>query len=191
MSLPTQAAKILRYWSDLGPKGWYAGGAALDRDIEARFADTWREAARGGFLNWQSCPRGMLAYLLVTDQFPRNMFRGDARAFATDARARAVASRAWQHKSDLDIDSPLRQFFYLPFMHAESSFDQNLSVCLVKARLPAAGDTMRHALAHREIIRRFRRFPYRNAALGRENTAAEETFLSSSGYAEILHTLGG
>ncbi|MCB1405035.1 MAG: DUF924 domain-containing protein [Rhodobacteraceae bacterium] len=189
MPLPARADEILRYWTDLGPEGWYAGGEALDAEIRGRFLDTWTEAARGAHLGWQSCPEGMLAYLVLTDQFPRNMFRGEARAFATDARARAVASRAWQHKIDLEIDEPLRQFFYMPFMHAESLFDQDRCVCLMVARLSGGPASALHARAHREIIRRFRRFPYRNAALGRETTPAEAEFLAAGGYADILRTL--
>lgn len=195
MPIPPAAAAILEYWTSIGPQGWYAGGDDLDTEIKTRFLSTWEAANNGAFQSWQSCPEGMLAYLVLTDQFPRNMFRGDPRSFATDARARAVATRAWQHDHDLRIEAPLRQFFYMPFMHSESSFDQDRCVCLMLARMPPPDDpdpvnsSALHACVHREIIRRFRRFPYRNTALGRVSSAQEEQFLKDGGYGEILQSL--
>ncbi|MCL4674931.1 MAG: DUF924 family protein [Pararhodobacter sp.] len=190
MQISAKADAILRYWTELGPESWYAGGEALDGDIRDRFLDTWTEAAGGAFQGWMVSAEGMLAYILLTDQFPRNMFRGQARAFSTDTRARSVASRAWQHKADLRIDEPLRQFFYLPFMHSESTFDQDRCVCLMVARMPQGGrNSILHARAHREIIRRYRRFPFRNTALGRDSSPSEAEFLASGGYAEIVRRL--
>jgi len=189
--MPARAAAILKYWTDLGPEGWYAGGDALDADIRDQFLADWQIAAKGGYTAWQACAEGMLAYLILTDQMPRNIFRGDARSFATDARARAVATRAWQHAIDLKIAEPMRQFFYMPLMHSESSFDQDRCVCLMASRMPQGGaNSVLHARAHREIIRRFRRFPYRNDALGRTSSAEEVTFMTAGGYAEILRALG-
>lgn len=194
MPLPALAAEILDYWKSIGPQGWYAGGEALDAEITERFLPAWEEARDGAYMGWQSCPEGMLAYLVLTDQFPRNMFRNDPRAFATDGHALTVADRAWQRKLDLMIDGPIRQFFYLPFMHSESIFDQNRCVCLILARMPAAEDAgsssnLLHARAHREVIRTYQRFPYRNGALGRENTPEEERFLNDGGYASIVQAL--
>lgn len=192
MPIPARAAEVLQYWTDLGPEGWYAGGDALDADVRAKFLPDWELAARGGAMGWQSCPEGMLAYLILTDQMPRNMFRGEAKAFATDPRARAVATRAWQHRTDLRVAEPMRQFFYMPLMHSESSFDQDRCVCLMLARMPEAGKgSALHARAHREIIRKFRRFPFRNQALGRVSSPEEVTFLTEGGYGEIVRNLGG
>lgn len=192
MPLPARADAILHYWTELGPAGWYAGGAELDAEIRDRFLPDWELAAEGGAMSWLACPEGMLAYLLLTDQMPRNIFRGSAKAFATDAHARAVASRAWQHEIDLKIAEPLRQFFYLPLMHSESTFDQDRCVCLMVARMPKTGaGSVLHARAHREIIRQFRRFPFRNEALGRESSPEEVRFLAEGGYAQLVRSLGG
>ena len=133
----------------------------------------------------------MLAYLLLTDQFPRNMFRDEGRAFASDPLARHVATFAWHKKIDLGIDPPLRQFFYLPLMHSESIVDQDRCVALFKARMPDAANNLLHARAHREVIRRFGRFPYRNAALGRQTTPEEQAFLDGGSYGAIVRELGG
>lgn len=192
MPLPANAADVLDFWTGLEPKDWYNGDAALDQAITDRFRDAWEQANRGELTHWASCPDGMLAYVILTDQFPRNMFRGDARSFATDARARAICTRAWHHKRDLKIEGPLRQFMYVPFMHAEDAHAQTIGVCLMAARLPDNGDgNLLHARVHREIIRRFRRFPYRNEALGRETTAEEADFMANGGYGGILQELQG
>ncbi|WP_417587139.1 DUF924 family protein [Pararhodobacter oceanensis] len=194
MPLPALAAEILAYWKSIGPQGWYAGGEELDAEITARFLPAWEAALEGAYKGWQSCPEGMLAYLVLTDQFPRNMFRNDPRAFATDPHALMVADRAWQRRLDLKIDGPIRQFFYLPFMHSESIFDQNRCVCLILARMPQAADgsespNLLHARAHREVIRSYQRFPYRNDALGRQSTPEELGFLNDGGYASIVQAL--
>lgn len=192
MTMTPRARAVLDFWTELGPAGWYAGGEELDGRITAAFAEDWQQAAAGGLATWFSCPHGMLAYLLLTDQFPRNMFRGQAQAFATDPQARRVAHLAWQKGMDLRIGEPLRQFFYLPLMHSESTFDQDRCVALTIARLPETGaGTVLHARAHREVIRRFRRFPFRNAALGRESTPAETAWEAAGGYMSEVRALGG
>jgi len=191
-SLPARAHAILDFWTEIGPPGWYAGGEALDTRIRDIFLADWHEAAAGGNRSWLSCAEGILAYLILTDQFPRNMFRGDARSFATDAKARTVAMRAWQHQLDLSVAEPMRQFFYLPLMHSETTFDQDRCVCLMASRMPESGATnLLHARVHREIIRRFGRFPYRNAALGRVTTPEEQTFIDEGGYGALVRAFGG
>ncbi len=190
MSMPAKAATILQFWNDLGPAGWYEQDDAVDAEIRDRFMDDWIAARAGGYQGWQSSPEGVLSYLILTDQFPRNMFRGDARSFATDERAHTVATRAWLSRIDLKIDEPLRQFFYMPMMHSESSFDQDRCVCLMLSRMPKGGvGSALHARAHRNIIRKFGRFPYRNDALGRTSTPAEVAFLTKGGYGEIVRAL--
>lgn len=184
-----EAAEIVRFWiEEVGTEGWYRQDEALDSDIRARFRDLWERARRGGLCGWGSNPRGSLGYLILTDQFPRNMFRGDARAFATDQAARTAAHSAIARGFDAAIAPPARQFFYLPFMHAESLPLQDRCVRLMALRLPGS-DNPRHARAHREIIRRFGRFPYRNAALGRRDTPAEADFLAGPGYRGVLRDL--
>lgn len=192
MTMMPRADAILRYWTDLGPEGWYAGGEGLDAEIRARFEGDWTEAAAGQHHDWMYCPEGMLAYLILTDQMPRNMFRGTAQAFATDRQARQVAHYIWQNRADLEIAEPMRQFCYMPLMHSESPFDQDRCVALFAARMPETGaGNLLHARAHREVIRRFRRFPFRNEALGRASTPDERAFLSEGGYGAIVQALQG
>ncbi|WP_127900809.1 DUF924 family protein [Solirhodobacter olei] len=185
--------EILAFWLDeLGPERWYAGGKALDAEIRERFEETWRAAAAGRLESWLSGPRSALAYLILTDQFPRNMFRGESDAFATDARARAAAAKALEEGWDLEVAEPARQFFYMPFMHSEDLSHQDRCVGLMAERMPETGDHNHlHARAHREVIRRFGRFPHRNGALDRDTTEEEASFLDDGGYGAIVKHLGG
>ena len=179
---------ILAYWLDeVGPKGWYGGGEALDADIGERFASTWQRAMDGALSLWLTHASGTLAYIILTDQFPRNMFRDTSRAFASDEIARAAAKMAILKNWDTRIDGPGRQFFYLPLVHSECLVDQDRAVRLIKTRMPADGATqLLHARAHREVIRRFGRFPTRNVALGRASHPAEERYIDDGGYGAVL-----
>ena len=180
--------EVLDYWlGDVGPEGWYAGGTLLDTEIRDRFADLWSAAERGGLDHWIDGAGPTLAFIVLTDQFPRNMWRGQAASFATDPLARAAATRAVEAGWDLMAPEPDRQFFYLPFEHSEDPADQETSVALFAERMPETGaDNLLHARAHREIIARFGRFPFRNAALGRETTAEEAAFLAEGGYGAVV-----
>jgi uncharacterized protein (DUF924 family) len=172
---------IITFWREAGFERWYRKDEAFDADIRRRFGATW-EAARAGELDrWQDSDDGTLALLIMLDQFPRNMFRGDPRTFATDARAREVARRAILEGRDQRIDPVMRQFVYLPFEHSEALDDQAQSVALFRALGDA--ENLRYAEIHEEIIRRFGRFPHRNAVLGRETTADEQAFLGGGGFA--------
>lgn len=189
--MPLSAGDIVSFWSEVGPDRWYATDPTLDATIRARYHDAWAEAARGGLRDWLGSGRGALGYLILTDQFPRNMFRDDPRAFATDRLARSAAILATQREWDLGQPEPIRQFFYLPFMHAETVPDQDRCVCLILARMPQTGrDNLLHARAHREVIRRFGRFPHRNAILGRASTPDEQAFLEGGGYGATVRRLG-
>lgn len=183
--------EVLDYWlGDLGPEGWYAGGEDLDAEIRDRFGDLWQAAADGGLDHWVEGPAGSLAFLVVTDQFPRNMWRGSAKAFSTDAMALAAARKAIAAGWDMDVPEPERQFFYLPFMHSEDLAVQEESIRLMDERMPETGASNQlHARAHAEIIRRFGRFPYRNDAFGRVTTPEERDFLDNGGYAAIVEAL--
>ena len=185
------ADEILAFWLDeTGPKGWYGGGEALDAEIRQRFGEDYEDAREGGRSLWLTYPSGTLAYIILLDQFPRNMFRGQAQAFQTGAVAKAAATMAIGKGWDLKIDEPARQFFYLPLMHAENSADQDRAVRLIKTRMPETGDeNLPHAMAHREIIRRFGRFPYRNEALGRIMKPAEREWLETGGYGAVLREI--
>ena len=188
--MPQRAEEIVRFWKEIGPEGWYTPDAELDATIRDRFSGVWEEAAAGGLTDWRSNSTGALAYLIVTDQFPRNMFRDDPRAFATDQMARDAAMIAVQRDFDLKTDEPIRQFFYLPFMHAEDPFDQDRCVRLFVARMPQTGrENLRHARAHRDVIRRFGRFPHRNRMLGRSSTPEEARFLEKGGYGAVVNAL--
>jgi uncharacterized protein (DUF924 family) len=182
---------VLGFWIDeVGPKGWYAVDAAIDATIREKFGVAWEEAARGGLQEWRCGPARTLAYVILTDQFPRNMFRGAGSAFATDARGRAAALRAIGQRWDLRVEEPQRQFFYLPLMHSEVLADQEKATRLILTRMPKSGEeNLLHARAHREVIRRFGRFPYRNAPLQRRTTPEEQAFLDAGGYGAILREL--
>jgi len=183
--------EIVSYWVDeIGPKGWYAGGDALDAQIRERFEPTLKEARAGACGLWMTSPVGILGYLILTDQLTRNMYRGQAEAFACDASARSAAKTAIEKDWDMRIPEPERQFFYLPLMHSENLIDQDRCVRLMCKRLPEGGaDNLRHARAHRDIIRQFGRFPYRNAALGRVTTAREKDWIENGGYGATLNAL--
>lgn len=176
--------EINHFWLDeVGPNGWYTRSDKLDETIRERFLPAWENAAELA-AKWQGTPEGALAALILTDQFPRNMFRDDPRAFATDPLAREIAANAINLGFDLATPMPARVFFYLPYEHSENASDQNRSVGLAAEFLDKNSHT--HAIAHRDTIQKFGRFPWRNKALGRENTPAEQKLLDAGGYGAIM-----
>lgn len=187
----TTPQEILEFWLDeIGPKGWYEANDELDAQIRDRFLSTWESACEGKFSFWLTYPSGALAYIILTDQFSRNMFRGQGRAFATDRASLAAAKSAIERGWDLMIDEPARQFFYMPLMHSENLCDQERCVRLMCERMPKEGaGNLLHAQAHREVIRLFGRFPYRNGALSRTSTLAEQSYVGQGGYASTLRSL--
>lgn len=182
---------ILAYWlDDVGPDGWYKGGDALDAEIRDKFKDKWHRAMEGSNGLWLTYPSGALAYIILTDQFSRNMFRDSSKAFASDHLARAAAKVAIARGWDMKIDEPARQFFYMPLMHSECLVDQDRCVRLMMTRMPNTGaSNLVHAKVHREVIRKFGRFPTRNKALARPLTAPESTFVSEGGYRKALEAV--
>jgi len=176
--------KVLSFWLDeTDPKQWYNSPKSLDNAILQEFYPTWVSIMDGKFGMWLTYPSGSLAYILVLDQFTRNMFRGTSKAFSSDLVALAAAKQAIKHKFDLAIDEPGRQFFYLPLMHSESLQDQERCIRLMHERMPLEGmNNLLHARAHREVIRKFGRFPTRNEALSRKNTAHEAAYMKNGGY---------
>ena len=176
--------EVLEFWlGEIGPEGWYAGGEALDDECRARFLDLWQAAYEGGLEHWVDGTVGTLAYLVICDQLARNMHRGTALAFATDARALAAARQAVESGWDMGAPEPERQFFYMPFEHSENPADQELAVRLLTERLASDPEMALHARVHQAIIAQFGRFPFRNTALGRDTTPAEAAFMAAGGYA--------
>lgn len=185
------AEDVLSFWLDeVGEDGWYRQDEALDAAITERFHAAWMAAAEGTYSFWLTYPSGTLAYIILTDQFPRNMFRGSGKAFATDRASLTAAKAAINKGWDLKIDEPARQFFYLPLMHSENLCDQDRCVRLMHERMPQSGDAnLLHARAHREVIRKFGRFPYRNDALERATTELENAYVSAGGYGQTVRLL--
>jgi uncharacterized protein (DUF924 family) len=154
---------------------WWRGPTELDIEIRERFAAAFDRAIDGAFDHWQKSPDGALALILLCDQFPRNMHRGSARAFAGDAKARETARLALARGYPAAFNRAMRLFFYVPFEHSEQLADQDLCCALFAAFEDE--ETMKHALEHRDIIVRFGRFPHRNEALGRASTPQELAYL--------------
>jgi uncharacterized protein (DUF924 family) len=174
-------AQVLDFWFSAGPGKWFSKDDAFDAAIRERFLPVYEAAAAGRLTDWEASAEGALALIIVLDQFPRNMFRGSPRTFAADALALAVAKRAIVRGFDKELGLPKRNFFYLPFMHAENLADQEQCVALSRE----AGDpnTLKYAEQHADIIRRFGRFPHRNPMLGRTTTPEEQAFLAGGGFA--------
>ncbi|NRA99865.1 MAG: DUF924 domain-containing protein [Rhodobacteraceae bacterium] len=182
---------ILAFWLDeKTPEDWYSGAPELDAEIKERFFGAWEQARQGALSLWLTYPSGTLAYIILTDQFSRNMFRGTSQAFEMDRAALAAAKQAISKGWDMRIDEPARQFFYMPLMHSECLVDQDRSVRLFVTRMPETGHkNLLHAKAHREVIRLFGRFPYRNDALDRETPATEAAYLADGGYGATVRAL--
>ena len=171
-------AEILSFWREAGRDRWYEKDDAFDAEVRRRYLELWRMAAAGGLSSWEASDEGALALTIVLDQFPRNMFRATAEAFASDAQALEVASRAVARGADRRIEPVLVEFLYMPFMHSEHLADQLRCVELFRD----SPDNIEYAEQHADIIRRFGRFPHRNRVLGRETTAEEQAFLEAGGF---------
>jgi uncharacterized protein (DUF924 family) len=175
-----QASEIVGFWREAGYEKWFARDEAFDAEFERRFHQAHLAAARGELEAWLASAEGALALLILLDQFPRNCFRGCAHSYATDGLARSYARRAIDAGFDLQVETALRMFFYLPFEHSEAMADQERAMEL----FAQIGDDelMKYARLHRDLIARFGRFPHRNQALGRESTQEEIDYLASGGF---------
>jgi uncharacterized protein (DUF924 family) len=173
-------ADILAFWRDAGPDRWYMPDDAFDAGVRQRFLSLWQRAAAGELSSWEASDDGALALVIVLDQFPRNMFRGDIRTYASDAQAREAAHRAIDRGVDARIDCALREFLYLPFMHSEHLADQLR--CIELSREAGLAESAKWAEHHADINRRFGRFPHRNRLLGRATTPDEQAFLDEGGF---------
>lgn len=182
MPLPAPA-DIVAFWRDAGAARWFAKDEAFDAEIVRRFEPAHHAAARGELSDWAETAEGALALLLLLDQFPRNIWRGSAHAFATDPLALSIARAALDAGHDMATDTALRVFFYLPFEHSEALPDQDLCLAKCEALDAESGrDWSNWARLHRDIILRFGRFPHRNACLGRASTVEELAFLEQGGF---------
>jgi uncharacterized protein (DUF924 family) len=173
-------ADILAFWREAGPDRWYNKDGAFDDEVRRRFLGLWQDAAAGKLSSWEASDDGALALVIVLDQFPRNMFRGDVRTYATDPLAREVASRAIDRGADARIDPGLLEFLYMPFMHSEHLPDQLR--CVELFRKSGNANNLKYAEDHADIVRRFGRFPHRNRILDRMTTPEEQAFLDEGGF---------
>ena len=178
MNPAAEQGKLLDFWysARVSPR-WFASTPALDQEIRVRFEGLWQRAAAAELDAWAETPEGALALAIVLDQLPLNMYRGKPAAFSTEHKAVAVAKRAIARGFDQRLPSDRVQFLYMPLMHSENPDDQDLSV----ERFRAAGleANLHFAEHHRGIVRRFGRFPHRNAILGRESSPEELDYLAS------------
>lgn len=176
--------RVLAFWVDeIGPAGWYAQDTAVDARIASEFGALHEQAAARRLGDWMISPRGSLALIILLDQFSRNLFRRSGQAFASDRYCLSLAKGAVRRNHDLEIAEPQRRFFYMPLMHSEMLADQEQCLRMFLLRCPETGPaTIIHAVNHREVIRRFGRFPSRNAALGRTDSDAELAYRAEGGY---------
>ena len=186
-----QSEEVLNFWfgnpndEDYGKprKAWFIKKPKFDEEVRSRFLPTYQQAANGDLNHWQNSPDSCLALVIVLDQFPRNMFRNQPQAFATDDRALKFAKYAISQRFDQKLYPVQRWFIYCPFEHSENLEDQRRSVQLFSTLKddPNSADAIDYADRHLKVIERFGRFPHRNKILGRANTPQEEEFLKQPG----------
>ena len=187
----TTPLDVLSFWFADGPdtfrEAWFKRDDAFDAEIRDRFGGLSAAAGVDALASWRETSAGVLALAILLDQFPRNLHRGRAEAFAADPIMRDIARDAvLARRIDLGLTATQRVFLYLPFEHSEAMADQDLSVALFEGlrddpRMAAAGGTIDYAWKHRAVIQRFGRFPHRNAALGRVSTTEEKAWLEAGG----------
>jgi uncharacterized protein (DUF924 family) len=189
--VPSRAGEILDFW--FGREGdpeygqfrdeWFRKDPTFDARVTEQFADLYEEAAAGKLDGWRDDAASCLALVIVLDQFPRNMFRGDGRTHAEDDRALGASRYAVEHALDRELPAFQRMFLYMPFMHSENVEDQRRSVELFErlAGEEGAPDVVSYAVSHRDIVEQFGRFPHRNEILGRATTPKEAVFLTTEG----------
>lgn len=171
---------VLDFWfSERVRALWFQSTPAFDAELCQRFVTTWQVARSGLLDDWADTGGGALALVIVLDQFPLNMYRGQSDSFATEAAARNIARRAIESGVDRQIDNNRRAFLYLPFMHSEALSDQEYALQLFAQ--PGLEGNLKWARHHRDIVQRFGRFPHRNAIIGRASTAEEIVYLASEG----------
>jgi uncharacterized protein (DUF924 family) len=173
--------EILDFWfADEVKAKWFNSTPEFDQLLRQRFENIWGLARAGSYDHWEQEAQSALALVIILDQFPLNMFRQDARQYSTEAHARKISSAAIDRGLDQQLTQPQKGFLYLPFMHSEKLEDQERSVELYeKAGLTDNSGYARH---HRDVIKRFGRFPHRNKFLGRESTTEEIEYLKKANW---------
>jgi uncharacterized protein (DUF924 family) len=179
MTATVSPSDIIAFWSEAGPDLWFAKDDDFDRRFRELFLEAYDMAVRGELDHWQRTPGGALALILLLDQFPRNVFRGTPQMYDSDAAALRIAEAALAAGRDRHFDADLRLFFYLPFGHSEALEHQERCLALCGE---LGEENLAHATGHRDIIKRFGRFPHRNRILGRETSDAEQRFLDDGGF---------
>lgn len=180
MVRPMNAEDVLNFWFyEIGRERWFSNDRALDQLIREKYLATHEKAAKGELTSWETTPEGMLALMLLLDEFPRRMFRGTTRAFATDDLALELARDAVIKHFDDRIDREFKLFFYLPFLNSESMGDQRLALFYIRERTKES-DWLNLAEQQFHTIQRFGRFPERSPILGRELTPDEAAFLKQA-----------
>ncbi len=171
---------VLQFWfQEIEPSQWWRVDLDFDQMIQTRFGELHSRAARAELFDWRLTPAGRLAEIIVLDQFSRNIFRGDSRAFAADPLALALAQEAVATGADRALSPQERAFLYMPYMHSESQVIHAVAECLFREN--TAKENHHFELRHKAIIDRFGRYPHRNAALGRQSTQEEIDFLAEPG----------
>lgn len=178
MNRPLTPETILEYWYSKKVKPlWFNSNSEFDQEIKSNYENIWIEVLRGEYISWSESAEGCLALAIILDQFPLNMFRGEVKSFSSEALAIKIAKKAIEQGFDKKIDKDKVSFLYMPLMHSENIEDQNLSVKLFEeANLI---DNLRFAKHHRDIIKKYGRFPHRNKILQRESSQDEVDYLNS------------
>lgn len=179
-----QALELLETWWAIGEQGWYAQSDETDAMLKERFGALVQDARAGKLDAWKQAPHTALALMLLLDQLPRNIFRGTAEAFASDHQAVELANHARANRFDMAYHGAARGFFYMPYMHCEEIEAQDMCCDIFRVMAKQSGNTEMYyyALMHMDAIRRFGRFPHRNAMLGRTTTQEEQAYMDSGGF---------
>ena len=171
---------VLAFWRATGSERWYKRDDTFDAGVRERFLGLWQKALAGELSTWETTDDGALALVILLDQFPRNMFRDDPKAYSSDALALEAAQRAIARGADRRVEPELLEFLYVPFMHSEHLADQLR--CVELFRHSGTPENLKYAEDHADIVRRFGRFPHRNRVLGRATTPEEQAFLDQGGF---------
>jgi uncharacterized protein (DUF924 family) len=183
MAQTTGPGEVVAYWLGQTEKIWFTADPAFDAEVLSRFAELVERAKSGGLDHWAEDAEGALALVILLDQMTRNIYRDSPEMFAADGKALAVAKRAIERGFDMDLSKQKRRWLYMPFMHSEDLAEQERGVELfARAEL---SESLPFAVEHADIIRRFGRFPHRNALLGRQTTSEEAAFLAGGGFAGV------